>query len=103
MDSSKVATNNRLTIIGNRQQVRLFQGSDWNRRLAARFIELLENSPRRFVVIFMTEAPPLRPLTRLSMRWPSLVLLLDYEVQTERVKGLAKAKAGQLQHYKVDY
>jgi len=103
MDSSKLAANNCLTIIGNRQQVRFFQGRDWNRRLAARFIELIENSPRRFSVVFMTEAPPLKSLTKLSVRWPSLVLLLDYEVQTERVKGLAKAKAGQLQHYKIDY
>jgi len=33
----------------------------------------------------------------------TLTLLLDYEIEASRIKGLAKAKAGELQHYEVRY
>ena len=95
--------NNRLTVLGSRAQVQRFQKSHWDRRLRARHCELLENSDRRFACQFETEALPVQSLQRLSRAWPGLTLLLDYEVEESRIKGLAKAKAGQLEHYEISY
>jgi len=33
----------------------------------------------------------------------TLTLLLDYEIEASRIKDLAKAKVGELQHYEVRY
>jgi len=71
--------------------------------LVAKRSELLESSPGRFSCHFETKTPPLDSLKRLSRRWPGLVLLLDYEVEAERIKGLAKAKAGILESHQIQY
>jgi hypothetical protein len=102
-DINKVWAENRLLVVGSNSEVQLFRTSNWNRRLRGRFGELIENTRGRFNWAFVTEAPPIESLTRLSKRWPQLVLILDYEVQRERLKGLAKAKAGKLQHYHINY
>lgn len=96
-------TNNRLTVLGSRAQMRRFQESNWDRRLRVRYCELLENSPRRFTCQFESEHPPLASLTRLTHRWPRLTLLLVYEVEAQRLAGLAKAKAGQLEYWQTNY
>jgi len=49
---------------------------------------------------------PVRDLKRLrllSRSYPGLVLLLDFELFPERIKGLAKAKAGELEHCEIGY
>jgi hypothetical protein len=94
---------NRLTAIGSKRQVQLFQKSNWATALGARHCELLENSPARFACQFETEAPPLESLGELSRRWPRLTLLLDYEAEEERIKGLAKAQAGQIASCQLEY
>jgi hypothetical protein len=95
--------NNRLTVLGSKAQVQQFQKSHWDRHLGARHCELLENSNRRVACRFETKALPLQSLRRLSRRWPGLTLLIDYEVEESRIKGLAKAKAGQLEHCEISY
>jgi hypothetical protein len=95
--------SNRLTVIGSKTQVQRFQKSNWDRRLRARYADLVENSPRRFACQFKTERFPLEPLRRLSRRWPRLTLLLDCESEEHRIKGLAKAKAGELDHCEINY
>ena len=94
---------NRLTAIGSKQQVKRFHSSRWATALGAKHCELLENSPTRFACQFETEAAPLESLRRLSRRWPRLILLLEYEVDEERIKGLAKAAAAKLEHYQIEY
>jgi hypothetical protein len=95
--------HDRLVVLGSQAQVQRFQASNWNQALRAWHGELLENSPRRFACQFDTEGSPLEPLRRLSRRWPQLVLLLDYEMEPKRIKGLAKARAGQLEHWETNY
>ncbi len=92
---------NRLTVIGPKRDLRRFQVSDWQRRLRARHADVLQFSPCRFVCQFETDPHDLKRLQTLSRRWPGLVLLLDYEVG--RIKGLAKAMAGELEHCEISY
>ena len=92
---------NRLTVIGAKHEVQRFQKSGWQKSLRIRYPEPLEFSPRRFVCQFDTESHDLRRLQRLSRRWPGLVLLLDFEVG--RIKGIAKAQAGELEHCEIGY
>jgi hypothetical protein len=92
---------NRLTAIGTKSAVQRFQASAWEPILRARYGEPLEFSPGRFVGQFQTEGHDLRRLQRLSRRWPGLVLLLDFEVR--RIKGVAKAQAGELEHCEIRY
>ena len=95
--------HNRLTVLGSKIQVRRFQDSNWDRSLCAKHCELLENSPTRLACQFEAEGPPLEALGRLSRRWPRLTLLLSYDWETKRIIGLAKAKAGQLEHWEIQY
>lgn len=94
---------NRLTVLGSREAVQRFLGRGWEKRLGGRHFELMENLPRRFVCLFETDEPPLEPIRRLSRRRPELVLLLDYEVERQRIKGLAKVQGGKLVHHQFDY
>jgi hypothetical protein len=63
----------------------------------------LELSPRRFVCQFETPTHDLKRLQRLSRSHPRLVLLLDFEAFPGRIKGLAKAAAGELEHCEISY
>ena len=94
---------NRLTLIGSKREVQRFQNSVWEKILRVRYPEPLEFSPRRFVCQFETQPHDLRRLVTLSQRWPGLVLLLDFEIPKQRTKGLAKARAGELEHCEISY
>ena len=94
---------NRLTVIGSKEAVQLFFRSEWGRRLHGRHFELLETLPRRFGCLFETDEPPLEAIRRLSRRRPELVLILDYEVERQRIKGLAKARRGRISHCQFEY
>ncbi len=96
-------TNNRLIVLGSKRDLASFQASNWYRRLRARYCELLERSKGRYASQFMTETPPIKSLTKLSRRWPNLVLLLDYGIDRARINGLAKACAGKLEHWETNY
>ena len=93
----------RLTVIGSKRDVRRFQASAWEKILRVRYPEPLEFSPCRFVCQFQTDTHDLKRLQSLSHRWPGLVLLLDFEVARQRIKGLAKARAGELEHCEIAY
>ncbi len=95
--------SNRLTVLGTKGQLQRFLESHWERHLHARHSELVENSPRRFVGVFETDAPPIAALRTLSRRWPGLIALLEHETQSERVKGLARIENGQIQHCQISY
>ena len=96
-------SNNRLTVLGPKAQLGRFLKGKWQQRLSARHGEWMENFPCRCVSIFETDEPPLESLQSLSRRWLRLTFLLDYEVEAERIKGLAKAKGGKLTHYRVTH
>ncbi len=102
-DIRRVWTENRLTVIGRKDDVALFNCSNWKRKLRARFCEQMLRLKGRSIWEFKTETPPIEFLKKLSAHWPGLVLLLDYESMRERIKGLAKARAGELEHYKISY
>ena len=93
----------RLTVLGIKRDVRRFQASAWEKSLRVRYSDPLELSPCRFVCQFETGQPDLLRLRRLSKSHPGLVLLLDFEVFPGRIKGLAKAKAGELEHCEISY
>ena len=84
----------RLTVLGSKARGQRFQKSNWNRHLRASHGDLLENSPSRSARQFEADDPPGGSLKELSRRWSGLTFLFDYDVQAQRVKGLAKAKAG---------
>ena len=94
---------NRLTVIGAKREVRRFQNSAWEKILRVRYLEPLEFSPRRFVCQFETNPHDLRRLQTLSRRWPGLVLLLEFGIAQRRIKGLAKGRAGELEHCEISY
>jgi hypothetical protein len=94
---------NRLTVIGPQHRVNRFQKSDWNSRLKATHSDLLENSPDRIAWQFDSTEPLLDRVGQLSRRWPKLVFLLEHEEEAQRIKGLAKAQAGQLSCCQFDY
>ena len=93
----------RLTVIGSRRDVQRFQISAWEKSLRARYGDPLQWSPCRFVCQFETNSHDLKRLQRLSRSHPGLVLLLDFELAKPRIKGLAKAKAGALEHCEIGY
>jgi hypothetical protein len=93
--------HNRLTVLGGRRVLRKFQDSDWLAAMAGRYAEPLELAPTRFACQFETPGNPLPALRRLSRSHPGLIFLLDYE--TNRLKGLAKAKAGRLVHHQIRF
>lgn len=93
----------RLTVIGSKPEVQRFQNSAWQKTLRVRHPDPLEFSPRRFVCQFETSVHDLQRLQRLSRRWPGLILLLDFEITGHRIKGLAKARAGELEHCEIGY
>jgi len=92
---------NRLIVLGGRRALRTFQNSDWLAAVAGRYAEPLEFAPTRFACQFETPENPLPALRRLSPFHPGLIFLLDYE--TNRLKGLAKVKAGQLTHHQIRF
>jgi hypothetical protein len=93
--------HNRLIVLGGRRTLRTFQNSDWLAAVRGRYAEPLEFAPTRFVCQFETPENPLPALRRLSRSHPGLLFLLDYE--TDRLKGLAKAKAGRLTHHQIRF
>jgi len=100
----KQVCNNRLTIIGPKADLKGCTEPSWEVAVQAKHIELLEASPKRMAWQFETEAkPPLHWLPEVSWRWPRLTFLLDYENEQARFKGLAKAKGGAVEHYRINY
>ena len=94
---------NRLTVMGRRREVTAFQRSHWLTQIQGRCHDPLELSPTRYACQFETDTDPLPFLQKLSRQQPGLVLLLEYEVESERVKGLAKVKNGQVSRRELRY
>jgi hypothetical protein len=94
--------NCRLTIIGPKKLVTAF-GDDvgWISTFAALHVEWLRLSPTRHVCEFSTRLPPVTQLDEVSRPWRTLTLLLDYEDEKNRIKGLAKG--GTDQHHWLRY
>jgi len=81
---------NRLTVIGRSAAFGRF---DWSDEAKAKHIELLECSHRRWGWQFETDSgPPLAWMVKASKRWPSLIFLLDYELEELRRKGMVSAR-----------
>ena len=79
------------------------QTQDGSYYMRARYYDPLELARCRFAGQFETVGHDLKRLQRLSRSHPGLVLLLDFELAKPRVKGLAKAKAGELEHCEISY
>jgi hypothetical protein len=96
--------NCRLTVLDSKRKVALFaKNPGWKKTMNARHLDWLQLSPGRYVCLFDTELQPVERLRKLSRRWAQLTLLLDYEDEKNRIKGLAKAKAGQVEHCEIAY
>jgi hypothetical protein len=94
----------RLTLVGSARAVADFCNSTgWSSTMAARYIDWLQLSPGRHVCQFVTDKAPVTQLQKISRRWTRLILLLDFEDEENRIKGLAKAKAGEIEHRKINY
>ena len=91
----------RLTVIGSKRDVRHFHKSTWESTLRVRYLDPVVLCPCRFVCQFEADDPGLQRLQALSRRWPGMILLLDYEAH--RLKGVAKAKAGKMEHHEIRY
>ncbi len=95
---------NRLSVVGDEDDLVRFQETAWEQESTAKFSELLQCSPTRYAVQFETEdESPLGWLREASRQWPRPVFLLDYEIEEDRCKGLAKAKEGKVKHYRIHY
>ena len=94
---------NQLTVFAPQKQLQKFVKSHWERRLHGRFWELRENMRTRVSWQFETQSSPILSVAALSRRWPKLVLVLQWENETKRRMGLAKARAGRLEQFQVRY
>ena len=94
----------RLTIVGSPHRVRtMTDSSGWVRTLKARHVVWMELSVGRYVAEFDTDEPRLQSLRKLSDRHAGVLLLLDYEHEGRRIRGLAKATANQVEHCEFSY
>jgi hypothetical protein len=94
----------RLSVLGSKGMVAMFAGNQgWIKSLGARHIEWLELAAERHVCQFETELPPVKGLRKVSCRLARLTFLLVYEDEGNRIKGLAKAKSGQVEHCELAY
>jgi hypothetical protein len=94
----------RLTLVGSVKMVTAFgDNTAWQSAFDARHVEWMQLSPRRHVCEFMTRLPPVTQLAAVSHQWMTLTFLLDYEDERRRVKGLAKGKAGEVEHHWIRY
>ena len=97
-------TKCRLMFLGTPHRVRTMTGSSgWARTLKARHIVWMELFDGRHIAEFDTDEPRLQSLRKLSDRHAGVVLLLDYEHEGRRIKGLAKATANQIEHCEFSY
>lgn len=94
---------NRLLIVGPLKERTRFETTDWDREAGAKHIEILECSATRLAFQFETSQPPLPYFKTVSRKWPKLTFLLDYEVEDWALKGLAKARRGELEGCIVNY
>lgn len=95
--------NCRMTLVGSKRSVpSIGNTTAWEKIMAARYIDWLQLSPE-WVCQFETSTAPVAQLKKLSRRWKRITLLLDYEHETHRIKGLAKAKAGKVEHCEIGY
>jgi hypothetical protein len=95
---------NRLTILTSRWRLGQFEAkSNWKSRLKARYLELYECANERQVWWFETDQTSLKALERLSRRCPDIVFLLEWEMETERIKGLALVARGKVQEAQFSY
>src|SRR6266404_1432951 len=93
----------RLTVFAPQKVLTRFLKSNWERSLSGRFWELRENMRTRVGWQFETQSSPILSVEALSRRWPRLVLILEWENETRRMMGLAKARAGRLEQFEVRY
>jgi hypothetical protein len=82
---------------------RIGEDRKWESIFQTCYVEWMRFSPTRHVCEFFTSIPVVDALERLSRHWPKTTLLLDYDDERNRVKGVAKAKAGQTEHYQFRY
>ena len=94
---------NRLLIVGPARTLKRFDQSDWDVQARAKYIDILECSKHRLAVQFETAKAPTRYITAASRNWPRLTFLLDYEIEEKCLKGLAKARRGELETCLVYY
>src|SRR6266481_121302 len=92
---------NRLTVLAPQKELGEFLKSHWERSLSGRFWEQRENMRTRVGWQFETESSPIPSVEALSRRWARLVLILEWENETKRRMGLAKARAGRLEQVQV--
>jgi hypothetical protein len=95
---------NRLTVVGPKKDVARFENEFVrNPDPGLSSFELLEITATRVAWQFETAKPPLAFIKQASLDHPGLTLLLEYDREDRRVKGLAKAKEGRLRHHRVKY
>jgi len=96
---------NRLTVVGSKRMVRKFtnQQDKWELALGARHGEFLQNSPGRYVCQFDTRRPPQKELQKLSLVWPRLSFVLEFDLEEKRIKGLAKFQRGETESCVISY
>jgi hypothetical protein len=96
--------SNRLLVIGpGRDLNRFFRDDRWMGVGSARHFEIIEHAPGRHAWQFNSDGPPLLFLRTVSRQWPALTLLLDYDSEDQRLKGLVKARNGRLRHFRASY
>jgi hypothetical protein len=95
--------HNRLLLIGPARELKRFDRSAWKTKARARYIDILECSATRLAFQFETTKAPTQYIKAASLNWPKLIFLLDYEIEEWCIKGLAKARRGELESCIVNY
>jgi hypothetical protein len=93
----------RLIVIGPDNALRRLEDSTWQRSLRAKYVELYEFSQGRRVWWFQVESVSAKGLQRLSAEHIRITFLVDFEDQSDRVKGLLKACGGKVDRCEFTY
>jgi hypothetical protein len=96
-------SSSRLMVVGPKAAVKQFRNSDWIKTLQVQHVEELDWSQGLYICLLETHSAPVGELQALSRKWRNLTFLLDYHVESEHLKGLAKAKTGQLDYCQFHY
>jgi hypothetical protein len=91
---------NRFTAIGPPRTLSRFQAAQagWVAKLQAQHLELFRAGKNRCAWWFHTNSSAVPSLRELSIEWPGLTLLLEWDSEeNERLIGLAKATKGKVE------
>jgi hypothetical protein len=103
MEGGSVDIHNRLTALGSQRALKSFEKSDLFSSLLGKYPELYYADKTRHTWWFPSARVERRELMVISVQWPQLVLLLEFDNETRREMGIIKAVQGRVEQCQFTY